>query len=172
MTRNILLFGIIGIGILFGAYYFFQKYQSAPVSETSSVILPPATDSNGNVKGLPSSPIIKKPIQKPVTVNRNIATNNYIKIGQRVFLQGVYVTPLKVMYDNRCPKDVACIQAGNVELGVLLEKDATSQNMIITSGRPILFMSQTITLVSVSPSKMSNKTIQEGDYRFLITSTK
>ncbi len=97
------------------------------------------------------------------------ATNTYIKIGQKVTLQGVSITPRKVTYDSRCPKDVQCIQAGTVELGVLLESGGKTQNVIITLGKPFYFEGTMVTLTNVTPAKVSTKTINESEYRFLFT---
>jgi hypothetical protein len=98
-----------------------------------------------------------------------VITNNYIKIGQRIVLEGVYITPINVAYDSRCPKDVQCIQAGSVDVGMLLESGNLSQNVIITSGKPFLFAGKVITLTSVIPAKIATKTITTAEYRFLIT---
>ncbi len=89
-------------------------------------------------------------------------------LNQKIFLGGgVYVTPLKVLADSRCPVDVTCIQAGYVTLKVKLEKDGTSKEMEIKGGSEgVNFGPMVISLVGVSPEANSKKTISTKDYKF------
>ncbi len=95
-------------------------------------------------------------------------TSNYTKIGQRTLINGIYITPVKVSYDGRCPIDVKCIQAGTVDLAVIFE-NGTTQNTIITLNRPTTFSGKIISLTNITPNKVSTKVINDSDYRFLIS---
>lgn len=164
---------IIGVGIIIiigGAYFLGTKSNTSEIESSSVVstttessLLKTATTTTATTN---TSAVVNKPAVKTTTQS---SLNNTLKIGQRVLLNGVAVTPNKVTYDSRCPRDVQCIQAGIVELGVLLESGSLSQNAIITLGKPFYFAERQITLTSVTPSKVSTKAIQESEYRFSIT---
>lgn len=165
---------IIGVGIIIvigGVYFLGTKNTgvnvesplvTAPTSEESSMETTATTTTTVKT----DTTVVSKPVVKTTT---KTASNNTLRIGQKVLLSGVNVTPNKVTYDSRCAKDVQCIQAGTVELGVLLESGNLSQNAIITLGKPFYFAERQVTLTSVTPSKVSTKTIQESEYRFSIT---
>lgn len=172
-NKNIILAVLIIVGLLIGVYYFFgvknneitTEDSNENVSVTSSDVVDESVNTAVNTKKevVKVSVPTKTTTAAPVSVN----TNNYIKIGERVNINGVYVTPSKVTYDSRCPINVKCVQAGTVELGVVLESGSQSQNVILVLDKSFLFNGKNVTLTSVSPSK--TQTIYESDYRFLIT---
>jgi len=169
MKNNIL----IGLGIvilIIGAYYLGVKNNTQQTdigtdNTTVSTTTNTATD-NSSVPSVPTTGTFK-PVVKTTTTTTT--SGNYIKIGQRVSINGVYITPSKVTYDSRCTKDIQCVQAGTVELGVLLENGSLSQSPIIVLGKPFFFAERQITLTSVTPSKLSTKVLKDSDYRFTIT---
>ena len=93
-------------------------------------------------------------------------------LGQRVFTHGVFITPLEVISDSRCPVDVVCIWAGEVTLKTRLEKDDVSQEMVLKLQTPATFQGSTVSLINVMPENNSKKPYEKGDYRFtfLVTS--
>ncbi len=165
MKNNNILIGFGIILLIAGAYFLGVKSNTQQVETSDSVI---STTTNSVIDNSSSTPVVAsvKPVVKTTTTT---TSGNYIKIGQRVLINGVYVTPSKVTYDSRCAKDVQCIQAGTVELGVLLESGSLSQSPIITLSKPFYFAERQVTLTSVTPSKLSTKVLKESDYRFAIT---
>ncbi len=161
MNNKNIVVSVVVVFLLFGAYYLGTKNNNSDIkssNESVSVV----TDTEDTM----SSTTTDKVVTKPSVV---APTTTYLKIGQRISINRMYVTPTKVTYDSRCPKDVKCIQAGTVELGVLLESGTLSQNAIITLGKPFYFAERQVTLTSVVPSKVSTKTIKESEYRFTIS---
>lgn len=161
MSNKNTLIGILIIVILFvGSYYVLEKKDMKGGDASYISTTTPLSESSTT-----------KPITYPIKKTPSTITlsTNYLKIGERTVIKGVYITPSKVVYDSRCPKDVQCIQAGSVDLGVLLENGTSSQNVIITLGKEFTFAGKILTLTEVYPSKIAGKTIKESEYRFLIT---
>lgn len=167
-TKYIVAFGIL---LLAGGYFAFIR-NSTNSTEVNSNATSTAEINGSMESGDPTAPATSSgttTVKKPSTTVTTQVSVNYIRMGQKVLINGVFITPTKISYDSRCPKDVKCIQAGSLDLGVLFEKGSTSQNVIITSGKPFLFAGKTITLTSVTPSRISTKKIVENEYRFLFT---
>lgn len=166
-NKNIVLLILVVMVFLLGVAYFLGTQQNKIIVDTSNVSTTTDPVTGDSVTGTTTTTTTTNKIvpKKIVTV----PTSNYIGIGQRTLINSVYVTPIKVAYDSRCPKDVQCIQAGSLDLGVLLESGSLSQNVIITSGKPFTFAGKVVTLTSILPTKVSTKTIGESEYRFLIT---
>ena len=163
-NKNILL-ALLIIIVLFTGFYFFKNKNNVVINTESNV----STTTNVVLESTTTT-ITNKPVVKSTTQTTKTYTNNsYIKIGQRILINNVYVTPTKVTYDSRCPTDVRCIQAGTVELGVLLESGNLSQNVIITLGKSVYFAERQVLLTTVNPGKLSGKTIKDSDYRFIIS---
>lgn len=161
MNNKNIVISVVVVVLLFVAYYLGTKNNNSDIkssNESVSVI----TDTEDTMLSTTTDKVLTKPsVVAPTTT--------YLKIGQRTSINRMYVTPTKVTYDSRCPKDVKCIQAGTVELGVLLESGSLSQNAIITLGKPFYFAERQVTLTSVIPGKVSTKTIKESEYRFTIS---
>lgn len=151
--------GIV-ISLLFG---FYSMRNNKSLQEVHEVSLDTSTPISTSTVTTTNSGEVKK------TVPNSAPTNSYIRLGQKTLINGIYVTPVKVSYDSRCPQDMQCIQAGSVDLGVLLESGSLSQNLIITSGKTYTFAKKQITLTSVLPARISTKKITEAEYRFLFT---
>lgn len=180
MKNNFLHFIIFVLFICVGVYMFVgigskSGYTQTEINEaTTTDIVESSTNDTPKVNIAVKNTVKKSSTNITTsttknTTNKTTSAINYTKIGQRVLMNGVYVTPTKVTYDSRCPVDVKCIQAGTVELGVLMESGSLSQNVIIILNKPFVFAEREIILNSVTPSKYSGKTIQEGDYRFSIS---
>ena len=150
----------------FGYYFAFYKQET----KTNTTVVTENATSTANV-GETSSSVSSMgnvPVRK-VTQPAGSPASHYAYLGKKTQVGAVMITPVKVSYDSRCPKDVRCIQAGTVDLGVLLEEGKLSQNVIVTLGKPFIFAEKTITLVSVYPERVSTKTIKESEYKFLFT---
>ena len=88
-------------------------------------------------------------------------------LNQRIFLGGgIFITPLEVISDSRCPVDVTCIWAGEVVLRARVEKDMNIEEVEIKMGTSVDAGPGTISLVNVSPEKNTKKPFEEKDYKF------
>lgn len=87
-------------------------------------------------------------------------------INQRILYNGVYITPLQVLEDNRCPENVVCIQAGQVRLKVKVELGSVVKTIDLTEGIEVVVDDKKISLQNVLPMTNSEKPISESDYRF------
>lgn len=87
-------------------------------------------------------------------------------INQRIYDNGVHITPLEVLEDSRCPTDVQCIQAGTIRLKVKLEDGTRSQIVTMTMGSPVAFGNKHVALMSATPVKHAGTAIAPSDYRF------
>ncbi|MDO8728400.1 MAG: hypothetical protein Q7K26_00755 [bacterium] len=93
-------------------------------------------------------------------------------LNQKIYNGGVFITPLEVVSDSRCPIDVVCIWAGEVSLKVKLDKGIINKEVIFKQQIPLVFEGNTISLIDVTPENNSKQPINKEDYRFtfLITS--
>lgn len=167
-NKTIIFTSVVVLAVLCYSFFFLgtkhiENDTENVVMSTSTGFVPVVTPLATTTKTETTKPVVKNPTPAPVPVN------SYSTIGNRKLINGVFVTPMHVTYDGRCPVDVKCIQAGTVDLGVLLQNGNTSQNLILTLGKPVIFVGKEITLARVSPDKYSKKVINESDYRFLIT---
>ncbi len=95
-----------------------------------------------------------------------------LTLNQGGTILGVKVTPLEVVEDSRCPVDVTCIQAGTVRVRANLQSGLGTSKQTFTLNTPITTEAEIITLVDVTPGKISTKTISPSDYRFTFKVTK
>lgn len=86
-------------------------------------------------------------------------------LNQRIYKFGVHITPLEVLSDSRCPKDVQCVWAGEVKIKARLEDGTRSEIVTFVTGSPISFGNKHVTLMRVAPAK-TQKAITPSDYRF------
>ena len=89
-----------------------------------------------------------------------------VRINQKILNHGIYITPLEVISDSRCPVDVQCIWAGTLELRVKLESGDETEEATLTLNTPLTFMEKQVQLVSVDPAPYSKKVIAEEEYTF------
>ncbi|MCF7865303.1 MAG: hypothetical protein K9M11_02250 [Candidatus Pacebacteria bacterium] len=100
----------------------------------------------------------------------NTTGNPYIQtsaaLNQTIIIGGVYITPIKVVSDSRCPSDVTCVWAGEAKIMVHLVKNNVSEDVEITSGSSISFRGSTVSLVEVQPQQKSRTSILDKNYVF------
>lgn len=87
-------------------------------------------------------------------------------IGQTVTGLGVSITPLAVVEDSRCPKDVQCIQAGTVRVSARVVSGLGISTSELTLGQALTTEAETVTLTAVAPQKISTVTTKASDYVF------
>ena len=160
-NKNVIVSILVGILLLGGIYYLVGNKSAEELSDTATT----TTDTDTSVSTKPGV----KPAPKPVSPTIVTTTNYYIRINERKLVNGMFVTPLHVTYDGRCPTDIKCVQAGTVDVSTLLQINNLSQNFVLSLNKPIVFGGKQITLVEVNPKKLSTKTLTEADYSFVIT---
>ncbi len=85
-------------------------------------------------------------------------------INQSIFNNGVYIKPLEVLEDSRCPTGANCIWVGTVKIRAKLSTNDISQEIILTLNEPSSFENKKVTLIGVSPE--SNGKLKPSDYKF------
>ena len=90
-------------------------------------------------------------------------------LNQRVYVDGPYVTPLKVLEDSRCPMNARCIWAGRTRLSVKIDLGSRSETREISNDEPIQVADGTLSLVEVQPDLMAGEQAEPKAYRFGFT---
>ena len=88
------------------------------------------------------------------------------RFGETAKIDDLRITPLKLLEDSRCPRDVQCVWAGQVRISTVITWQSRVQQIELTQGRPVPVANGTLTLVEVTPEPHSNVTINPRDYRF------
>ncbi len=88
------------------------------------------------------------------------------KIGQKILSNGVYITPIKIVEDSRCPTDVVCVWAGRIILEVRLESGNETKTLNMEGGEKIIFGGKTISY-SVTPENPTNPST-ENTFTFIV----
>ncbi|WP_242446039.1 hypothetical protein [Sphingopyxis lindanitolerans] len=99
--------------------------------------------------------------QAPLPDGRDVA------FGQRAYVDGPIVQPVKLLEDSRCPMNARCVWAGRVRLQMVwIRGNGEKQPFEVTLGKPTHLADGTITLESVRPAKRTGGAIRSEDYRF------
>jgi hypothetical protein len=88
------------------------------------------------------------------------------KLGEQVEALGETITPVKVLDDSRCPRDVQCVWAGTLHLDATVRSGMGLGRLTFELGKTSTTEVNSITLISVTPSPMSTTVIGERDYEF------
>jgi len=88
------------------------------------------------------------------------------ELNQRAYVDGPYVTPLKVLEDSRCPMNARCVWAGRVRLSVKIDLGSGSEVREISTEQPIQVADGQLSLVEVQPDLMAGEQAKPGAYRF------
>ena len=92
-----------------------------------------------------------------------------VKFNQKILNNGVYITPLSLVSDSRCPSSVTCIWAGTVVIKIRLEEGTFSEEKEIELGNTVLFRDKTVTLERVTPGKEKTGEIPSSNYIFTLS---
>lgn len=96
-----------------------------------------------------------------------LADGSDVALGQRAYVDGPIVQPVKLLEDSRCPMNARCIWAGRVRLQMVwLRGNGEKQPFEVTLGEPTHLADGSITLESVRPAKRTGDAIKPEDYRF------
>lgn len=81
-------------------------------------------------------------------------------------VESLFVTPIAVVEDSRCPADVQCVWAGRLIVRTEVRGGSWTKTLDLTMGSGQHVADGEITLVSAAPAKNRRQAIQPGDYRF------
>lgn len=95
-----------------------------------------------------------------------IDVNVQAKLGEKVQIAGLTVTPVAIVEDSRCPQDVQCIQQGSVRVFVAVTSAMGTSHQTMDLNQPITTEAEAITLIAVSPEKRAGIETQSGQYQF------
>lgn len=104
---------------------------------------------------------ITKPISQEITLS----------MGEKAELGNFSILFNDLIGDSRCPIDVQCIQAGNIEISIAMSVGTKSTIVGISSnGAPQIFEGYSVSIADVYPPRMSKNEIDPKDYKikFLI----
>jgi hypothetical protein len=91
-------------------------------------------------------------------------------LGERVYVDGPYVTPVAVLEDSRCPMNARCVWAGRTRLTVKIDLGSRSETREISSEQPIQVADGQLSLVEVQPDLMAGEQpTPQKPYRFGFT---
>lgn len=91
---------------------------------------------------------------------------SYAKLGQTVYVDGPRVTPLSVIEDSRCPKDVVCVWAGRLRISARIDLGSRSETRELTLGQPQQIADGSLELVEAAPYPMRDRPATPAAYRF------
>ncbi len=104
-------------------------------------------------------------------VEAELQHNVELRLGQTMTLKevpGFSMVASKVLNDSRCPANVQCFTAGQVDVSLDLtyHNDVVKQTITNVYPRPLEYQDLMIRLLSVTPARESGRDIQPADYRF------
>lgn len=99
----------------------------------------------------------------PVSGTKVVVT---AKLGEQVEAFGETITPVKVLDDSRCPRDVQCVWAGTLHLDATVRGSMGLGRLTFELGKTSTTEVNSITLVRVIPSPVSTTAINQSDYEF------
>jgi hypothetical protein len=102
----------------------------------------------------------------PGAAAETAASSRTAGIGGTARVGGVAITPLALLEDSRCPRDVTCVWAGRVRIRVRIEAQGSASEAEMEVGKPIAASRGEIVLAVVSPERTSSAAIEADDYRF------
>ena len=162
-----LVLGLILIGGAVALAYRAMNVKDQAVACTEEAMVCPdgssvaRTGPNCEFAACPSVPVTTT--TQTTTTEKELTT---VALNETAYTFGIHITPLEVLEDSRCPKDVQCIQAGTVRIRAKLQSDGGSEIQILTLGSPTNFLGKRVTLMAVEPTKYAKTPISSSDYRF------
>jgi len=92
-----------------------------------------------------------------------------VGVGETVFINGVKITLLEVLQDNRCPSDAQCIEGGGITASFTLVSDTDTVTRNIASDEvPTPFDAYTIEIEEIAPARMSAGDPAQSDYKLTL----
>jgi len=88
-------------------------------------------------------------------------------LNQRVYADGIWVTPLALVEDSRCPTDAQCIWAGRTRVMVRIDFGSHSEVGEVCSDEPLQVADGQLSLVEVGPAlRVGQSPGRDNPYRF------
>ncbi|MEO7247306.1 MAG: hypothetical protein ABIW31_02540 [Novosphingobium sp.] len=100
-----------------------------------------------------------------------------VRLGQTLRLNGMTVTPIKLLEDSRCPMNARCIWAGTVRIAARIEITARKasgrhvQTREMELNKPTMLGATELMLSDVEPPRMAGGPARKLHYRFTFTIT-
>lgn len=94
-----------------------------------------------------------------------LGENFKVKLGETKAIQGeaVSITFSRVLEDSRCPKDVACVWAGNAEIVIQWNNEDIHLNTYLDP-KKVTISGYRIKLISLDPYPVFEEPVQEKEY--------
>lgn len=105
----------------------------------------------------------------PEEVAKPAPTTAIIALGERKQVGSIFITPLEIVEDSRCPIDVVCIQAGTIRIKARIESGLGTSVMELKIGVPVTTEAESITLTEAQPAPKASDPAPHSAYRFTIT---
>ena len=87
-------------------------------------------------------------------------------LGQQAKVDGLRVTPLKVLEDSRCPVNARCVWAGRIVVHAAVTGGSWQRTLDLELGRPQPIADGQLTLVAAEPGKTAGTETDPRAYRF------
>lgn len=96
----------------------------------------------------------------------SVSKSSKSKINETILINELYITPLSVVSDSRCPADVTCVWAGTVTILARLNIGINTEEKELSLGEEVSFQGKKVSLSKVNPATDSKKQIDESQYVF------
>jgi hypothetical protein len=110
-------------------------------------------------------PLLALPLAACATVPSS-AAGPTAAVGQQAYVDGLKVTPLKVLEDSRCPINARCVWAGRIIVRTAVAGGSWRQVHDLELGKPQQVADGQLTLVAAEPGKMAGAPAEPRAYRF------
>ena len=92
-----------------------------------------------------------------------------VGIGQTFRVDGLKITPIKVIEDSRCPMNARCIWAGTVRITARVREGHHVQTRELELGKPLMIRGRALALSDVAPPRVAGGPVRKLRYRFTFT---
>jgi hypothetical protein len=87
-------------------------------------------------------------------------------LGETAYTNGLYVRPIAVVEDSRCPTNVVCVWAGRLIVRSEVRGGSWSRTLDLELGKPQQVADGALTLVMAAPGKVAGSETDPRAYRF------
>ena len=150
MAKLYIAIGIVLLIAFFATGYYWYTNQPLTLSPTPTSKQITATSTpDGGIKSAPTTAVLA--------------------LGERKQIGTIFITPLEIVEESRCPIDAICIQAGTIRIKARIESGSGTGVTEFKIGVPITTEAETITLVEAQPSPKASDPAPHSAYRFTFT---
>lgn len=143
--KKVLIIGICSILTLCVIVWIFS-YTKRPLGTLTRTQSPSSAVTDRS--SIPSDPPTNSTLSsQPLGKHATIKTRLFARAGAH----GVFVTPLQIIEDSRCPKEVACMWSGTVRLRAKIETSTTQEEVLLQLTSPTAVSRSTVSLIAVDP---------------------